>query len=204
MTHRHNHRAINLPHEGNGTIAVISDTHGKPHSNLFSVLKQGHPSLILHAGDIGDLDLITELKGVSQTVFVRGNTDPSGPMWPDSIALRILVGGTTSLDLLLLHFAVARLRLIREAQALLRQNPAQVVVFGHSHMPFIGMDGKTGLFNPGSAGPSRMGLPVTMGVIEVIAGQLKFKHLDLQTGNPWNPGGDDKKAKDKEGCAIEN
>lgn len=195
MTHRHNQRTINVPHEGNCTIAVISDTHGKPDSNLFSVIKQCHPSLILHAGDVGDLDLITELEGVSPTVFVRGNTDPSGPMWPDSIALRILLGGTTSLDLLLLHFAVARFRLIREAQALLRQSPAQVVVFGHSHIPFLGMDGKTGLFNPGSAGPSRMGLPITMGVIEMKVGQLKFKHLDLQTGNQWSPGGGDKKRK---------
>jgi putative phosphoesterase len=184
---RHGTKTIDLPDPESGIIAVISDTHGKPHPNLFPILEQHHPSLILHAGDIGDLDLITELEAVSQTIYVRGNVDPAGPEWPDSVALRIRLGMSSQLDLLLVHFAVARLKLNHEVLTLLRESPAQIVVFGHSHVPFLGRDGKIGLFNPGSAGPSRMGLPTTMGFIEIRNGQLRFEHLDLRTGLPWKP-----------------
>jgi uncharacterized protein len=186
MTHRHVTRMIDLPDAKGSTIAVISDTHGKPHPNLSPILADYLPSLILHAGDIGDLDLIMEMEGITQTVYVRGNVDPSGLMWPDSVSLHVSLANTVKLDLLLLHVAVARLKLNRETRGLLRENPAQVVVFGHSHIPFLGMDGKTCLFNPGSAGPSRMGLPTTMGLIE-ISDQLRFRHLDLQTGEQWKP-----------------
>ena len=188
MTHRHVTKTIELPDGKNCIVAVVSDTHGRPHPHLFPVLDQHRPSLILHAGDVGDLDFITELEAVSRTVFVRGNVDSAGPMWPDSVALRINLGTSFQLNLLLLHIAVARLRLNREVVTLLHESPAQIVVFGHSHIPFLGMDGKTHLFNPGSAGPSRMGLPTTIGFIEISSGQLRFSHLDLRTTEPWKPG----------------
>ena len=187
MTHRHETRTIDLPDSENGMIAVISDTHGKPHPGLFPVLQHHRPSIVLHAGDVGDLDLIDILEEIAPTVFVRGNVDSTGPAWPDSFSLHINIGQAIQFDLLLLHMAVAQLRLNREALNLLRQRPAQVVIFGHSHTPFLGMEGKTCLFNPGSAGPSRMGLPTTMGFIEISSGQLKFKHLDLKTGEQWRP-----------------
>jgi putative phosphoesterase len=188
MVYRHTTRTINLSDTQNCLVAAISDTHGKPHPNLFPILERRLPSIILHAGDLGGLDHITELERISQTVYVRGNVDPTGSMWPDSLALQIKLGASFQLDLLLLHIAVARLRLIKNALNLLRQHPSQIVVFGHSHMPFLGMDGKIGLFNPGSAGPSRMGLPTTMGLIEISSDQLSFKHLDLKTGEQWKPG----------------
>jgi putative phosphoesterase len=189
MTHRHETRTIDLPDDENFTLAVISDTHGKPHPRLFPILEGHHPPLILHAGDVGDVDIIKELEKIAQTVFVRGNVDPTGPMWPDSIALHIRVGASVQFALLLLHIAVSRLKLNRDALTLLHQNSAQIVVFGHSHIPFLGMDGTICVFNPGSAGPSRMGLPTTMGFIEISSGQLKFKHFDLKSGEQWIPGG---------------
>ena len=187
MTHRHETRSIDLPDSENGMIAVISDTHGKPHPGLFPVLQHHRPSIVLHAGDVGDLDLIDTWEKIAPTIFVRGNVDSSGPAWPDSLSLHINMGQAAQLDLLLLHIAVARLRLNREALNLLRERPAQVVIFGHSHTPFLAMEGKTCLFNPGSAGPSRMGLPTTMGFIEISSSQLEFKHLDLKTGKQWIP-----------------
>jgi uncharacterized protein len=186
MTHRHATRVIELPGAENCIVAVISDTHGKPHPNLFPVLDDHHPPLILHAGDIGDLDLIAELEGIAQTVYVRGNTDLTGPKWPDSVSLRIKLGAARQIDLLLIHFAVAKLRLNREVISLLQQNPAQIVAYGHSHIPFLGKQQTTVLFNPGSAGPPRMGLPTTMGLID-ISDQIRFKHLDLRTGEQWKP-----------------
>jgi hypothetical protein len=186
MTHRHYTRTIDLGEVKNRVIAVLSDTHGKPHQNLYPTLEKFHPSLILHAGDIGDLDLIAELETVAPTVYVRGNTDTAGPTWPDSVSLCIKLGAARQIDLLLVHFAVVRLRLNGEVISLLKQNPAQIVVYGHSHIPFLGKQQNIVLFNPGSAGPARMGLPTTMGFIE-ISSQVRFKHLDLRTGEQWTP-----------------
>jgi putative phosphoesterase len=187
MARRHEIRTIDLSDSESCLIGALSDTHSRPHPNLFPLLEQRRPSLILHAGDVGDLDLIEELETVCQVVFVRGNVDPSGRMWPDSMTLHVKVGNTFRVDLLLLHFALVQLRLNKDAVNLLRQHPAQIVVFGHSHIPVLGADRNVHLFNPGSAGPSRMGLPTTMGFIEIASGQLRFKHLDLQTGEVWKP-----------------
>jgi hypothetical protein len=187
MAHRHKVVTLEIPEQRNGIIAVLSDTHGRPHPDLFFALEQHRPCLILHAGDVGDVGLLKELEAFGRTVYVRGNIDPAGPLWPDSITLSLKVPGGLHFEILLLHIAVARLRLNKSALDLLEQYPAQIVAFGHSHVPFIGMEGKIGLFNPGSAGPSRMGLPTTMGVIELRHGSLRFKHLDLKTGKEWTP-----------------
>ncbi len=187
MAHRHVTRLIDLSGHKDCIIAAVSDTHGKPHPNLFPALEEYHPSLILHVGDVGNLDLMMELEGVGQTIYVRGNVDPTGPMWPDSVSLRIKLDSSRQIDLLLLHTAIAGFKLNGEALNLLRQNPAQIVVFGHSHIPFLGMEGERCLFNPGSSGPSRMRLPITMGFIEVSHDQLNFRHLDLRTGERWKP-----------------
>lgn len=187
MVHRHKAITTEIPEQNSGIIAVLSDTHGRPHSNLFSVLEQHPPSLILHAGDVGDINLIRELEAFGRVVYVRGNIDPTGPLWPDSIALSLNLPGELRLEILLLHIAVARLKLNKSALNLLQRHLAQIVVFGHSHIPFIGKEGKISLFNPGSAGPSRMGLPTTMGLIQVSMESLKFKHLDLRTGKEWTP-----------------
>ncbi len=186
MLRRHKTRTIELSDAGNCIVAVISDTHARPHPNLFPVLDRHHPSLILHAGDVEDVALVTELESLGPTVYVRGNVDPTGPMWPDSVSLGIKLGPSRQVGLLLVHSAVARLRLNRDIISLLQENPAQIVVYGHSHMPFLGKQQDTVLFNPGSAGPPRMGLPTTMGLIE-ISDQIRFKHLDLRTGEQWIP-----------------
>lgn len=188
MLQRHETRTIELPGVDTGLVAVLSDTHGKAHFNLFPILEHHRPALILHAGDAGDPDLLRQLGVLSRTVFVRGNIDPPGPNWSDSVDLHIRLGSNCQVDLLLLHFAVTCLRLNRIALDLLRQHAAQIVVYGHSHVPFLGMDGEICLFNPGSAGPSRMGLPTTMGIIEISPDQLRFRHLNLKTGEEWKPG----------------
>ncbi len=187
MLQRHEAKTLELPEAKNNLVAALSDTHGRPHAHLFPILEHERPSLILHAGDMGDIGLINELERLAPTVYVRGNIDPTGLLWPDSVALRIKFPKVGQLDILLLHIAVARLKLNKIALNLLNQKPAQIVVFGHSHVPFLGMDGKIGLFNPGSAGPSRMGLPTTVGFIEFSQAQLRFKHLDLRTGDQWKP-----------------
>jgi len=187
MAHRHVTRTVEFPNTGICSVAVVSDTHGKPHPNLFPFLEARRPSLILHAGDVGGLFLIKELEKISPTTYVRGNVDPTGPAWADSVALSLRLG-SSGLDVLLLHNAVARLKLNRAAVDLLNRYPSQLVVFGHSHMPFLGVDGRVSLFNPGSAGPARWRLPTTIGLIEIASDRSTFKHIDLCTGEEWKPG----------------
>jgi putative phosphoesterase len=186
MARRHVTRTIEFPNTGICSVAVVSDTHGKPHPNLFPLLEARRPSLILHAGDVGGLFLIKELEKISPTTYVRGNVDPTGPAWADSVALSLRLG-SSSLDVLILHVAVAGLKLNRAALDLLNRYPAQVVVFGHSHIPFLGVDERVSLFNPGSAGPPRWRLPTTIGLIEIASDRSTFKHIDLHTGGEWKP-----------------
>jgi putative phosphoesterase len=180
-------REIDLSSIENPVVAVVSDTHGRPHPGLFPALKEARSSLILHAGDVGDHRILTELQGICEVLFVRGNVDPRGPGWPDSVTLHLRLDEEHRLDLLLLHFAMVDLKLNNMALSLLRQSPAEIVVFGHSHIPFLGADGKITLFNPGSAGPRRFRLPITMGLIEISDRRVTLKHLDLQTGREWRP-----------------
>ena len=187
MPQRHESRTIDLSKHKSVRIAVLSDTHGRPYPSLFPILKEYRPLLILHAGDVGGPELLEELEKMNTTIHVRGNVDPAGPTWPDSLSLRITLDSAAQMDLLLLHSAVANLRLSRAARDLLQQHPARVVVFGHSHIPFLGTDGSVTLFNPGSAGPQRWGLPTTLGLIEIAANRLTLKHLDLRTGEEWRP-----------------
>jgi uncharacterized protein len=187
MLQRHATRTVDLSGVEGSVVGVVSDTHSTPHPGLLPALKELHPSLILHAGDVGDPHLLTELKGISETVFVRGNVDPRGSTWPDSVTLHIQLDKGRRLNLLLLHFAVVHWKLNGTAWSLLQRNPAQIVIFGHSHLPFLGVDGKITLFNPGSAGPPRFGLPITLGLIKLSIQGVTFKHLDLQTGKTWSP-----------------
>ncbi len=188
MVQRHGHRTVEFPERRDCLVAVASDTHGKPHPNLFALLKEHRPSLILHAGDVGGREVLDRLEKLSTMVYVRGNVDPSGPVWPDSLSVSLRIGAEIQINLLLLHIAFVRLRLNRTALDLLRHYPAQTVVFGHSHVPFVGMEGNVALFNPGSAGPARWGLPTTLGFMEIALGRVTFRHLDLRTGKDWKPG----------------
>jgi predicted phosphodiesterase len=61
------------------------------------------------------------------------------------------------------------------------------VVCGHSHIPFIARDRGVGVFNPGSIGPRRFGLPIVLGSIEITDTGAALKHIDCETGKPWMP-----------------
>jgi putative phosphoesterase len=180
-------RTIDLADHGKVLVAVLSDTHGKPHPSLFPLLKRSRPDVILHAGDVGPSDLLSEFEAFGPTAFVRGNMDPSAADWPDTLSLRIVLAETRKLDLLLVHIGLTHRKLMPEVWNLLRKEPARMVVFGHSHMPFVGSESGIALFNPGSAGPPRMGLPIAMGWLELTADGVCFRHTDLKTGREWKP-----------------
>ena len=171
---------IDLP-AGPSTIAVVSDTHSAPHPRIREHLEKLAPIAILHGGDIGDLAVLDELRAIAPLHAVRGNIDVHARTVPD--VMLIDVGPTR---ILLTHIAVYGPHLRAEVARRAQQTKSHLVVCGHSHVPFIGRDKGIAMFNPGSIGPRRFGLPICFGTIE-IADKIRLRHIDCETGEPWSP-----------------
>jgi uncharacterized protein len=139
-------------------IGLISDTHGllRPEASTF-LHGCAH---IVHAGDVGKPKILEELSAIAPTTAVRGNND-TGP-WAETLAATQL-----------LHFEKIFLYLIHDLSELEIDPQAAgvgVVVSGHSHQPVIRERGDVLYINPGSAGPRRFKLPISLGEI-IIAGR---------------------------------
>ncbi|MGI4838156.1 MAG: metallophosphoesterase family protein [Janthinobacterium lividum] len=141
-------------------VGVISDTHGLLRPEAIAAL-QGCEHII-HAGDIGSADILTQLASIAPLHVVRGNNDLAAP-WATSIAdhLRFDLGGWHTL---LVHDIADVPALIDPAVGL----PAvRLIVTGHSHKPLIEWRGQALYLNPGSAGRRRFKLPVTLALLEL-------------------------------------
>jgi len=170
------------------TLAVVADTHSLPHEATLARLTAIAPDAILHAGDIGDPEVIDELATVAPTYTVRGNIDGRAA-FPDVLTLD-LVGASDAqrrLRIFLTHIAVAGPRLRAEVARAARAEQASLVVCGHSHVPFIGRDRDLTVFNPGSIGPRRFQLPIVFGTIRVAPTGVRLAHIDCETGERWLP-----------------
>lgn len=151
-------------------IGVISDTHGLLRPEAVRALRGSE--LIVHAGDVGTPEVLEGLRAIAPVVAVRGNNDRGA--W--ARALRetetVEIGG-------------ARVFIIHDVNAL-RRPPAgvDVVIAGHSHKPSIaGRDGIVFL-NPGSAGPRRFTLPVTVARLRVEGGRTRATIVMLRVLPP--------------------
>jgi putative phosphoesterase len=153
---------------------------------------------ILHGGDIGDLDVLTQLAELAPLYAVRGNIDERANVSsrgasaratdiPDGMTVRIQAGDHTVLTLLLMHIVVYGPKIRKEAAQLAWKEGAKLIVCGHSHVPFIGRDKGLTVFNPGSIGPRRLRLPIVLGLLEISAGKLSLRHIDCETGREWTP-----------------
>jgi len=167
-------------------VPILADTHGAPHPNTTRLLAGLHPDAILHAGDIGP-SVLDELEKVAPLHAVRGNIDPRDSALPDFLFVDLLNGATCVFRLLVTHIALVGVRLRAETAKLARERGARMVVCGHSHVPFLGQDRGLVVFNPGSAGPRRTGLPVLFGVLELGPAGLELHHIDCETGARWKP-----------------
>jgi putative phosphoesterase len=161
-------------------IACVADTHSAPHPRTHELLRALAPDAIIHAGDIGDLAVLDELGKIAPLYAVRGNIDTHSRGLPDVLVLEV-----GALRILVTHIAVAGPRLRGDAAKLARAEKAQLVVCGHSHVPFVGGEKGITVFNPGSAGPRRFALPIVFGTIELDP--LRFGHVDCETGRAWTP-----------------
>jgi uncharacterized protein len=150
---------------------VISDTHGLLRPQALIAL-QGS-DYIIHAGDIGDPAILTELARIAPVTAIRGNVDREA--WakkiPETNVLQ--VGG---LSIYVLH-NLNELDLKPEAAGF------GVVVYGHSHVAKQEIRNGVLYFNPGSAGPKRFRLPVTVGRLTVMDGKVLGKILEIVSGS---------------------
>ena len=149
-------------------IGVISDTHGLLRPEAVEALRGSHH--IIHAGDIGDAMMLDDLRDIAPVTAVRGNVDRD--TWARKIPLtEVLEIGR--LSIYVLHI-LQDLDLKPEAAGF------RVVVSGHSHMPK--QETKNGVlyFNPGSAGPRRFKLPVTLGKLRVEKGKVRGEIIELK------------------------
>ncbi|HLU67703.1 MAG TPA: metallophosphoesterase family protein [Kofleriaceae bacterium] len=171
---------------GPARIAVVADTHSRPHPAAAGHLAALQPAAILHAGDIGELAVLDGLRAIAPVFAVRGNIDTRARGVPDVLTLD-LVRPAGALRLLLVHIAVHGPKLRADVARLARAEGASLVVCGHSHVPFIGGDRELAVFNPGSIGPRRFSLPIVFGTIDMTGERVRLSHIDCETGRPWSP-----------------
>jgi len=147
-------------------IGVISDTHGLLRPEAIRALRGSE--LIVHAGDVGAPDVLEGLRAIAPVVAVRGNNDRGA--W--ARALR----ETETVEV-----AGARLLLVHDLKTLRRIPPyVDAVIAGHSHKPSIAERDGIVFLNPGSAGPRRFTLPITVARLQVTTGRTRATIVTLQ------------------------
>jgi putative phosphoesterase len=161
-------------------LVVIADTHSAPHPATRALVAARAPQAIVHAGDIGDAGVLEPFAAIAPVHAIRGNIDPRE--LPDELELTI-----GALRALVVHIGVVGPRLRGEVARRARAAQASLVICGHSHVPFVGLERGITVFNPGSCGPRRFHLPIVFGVIDLHAGRVRLSHVDCETGEPWLP-----------------
>jgi putative phosphoesterase len=149
------------------TVGLISDTHGLLRPEALDTLRGSDH--IVHAGDIGGAALLAELARIAPVTAIRGNVDKGtwAAALPETEMLEI--GGVR---IYIIH-NIAELDLDPAAAGL------RVVVHGHSHRP--GVHEKDGVMfvNPGSAGPRRFSLPISVGRLVVGNGRVSAELVEI-------------------------
>jgi len=146
---------------------VISDTHGLLRPEALAQLRGSH--LILHAGDIGTPDILHELGRIARVIAVRGNNDRE--QWARDIPERQVIR-VSDLSICMVH----------DASELDRHAPGErhdVFITGHSHRPHVGRRDGALYVNPGSAGPRRFKLPVTVARVCIEQGAVHARIVTL-------------------------
>jgi putative phosphoesterase len=136
-------------------IGVISDTHGLLRPEVAPALAGAER--ILHLGDVGKISILTELEKIAPVTAIRGNVDREGPCskLPETEVALIADRYVYMLhDLTTLHLDPAA-------------GKFAAVLFGHTHVPNFYRRKGVLYFNPGSCGPRRFELPVTVGLLTV-------------------------------------
>ncbi len=150
------------------SIGVISDTHGLLRPEAIDALQGSE--LILHAGDIGKPEILAALNEIAPVIAVRGNNDRGE--WADTIPEQTTVT-IEQVGIHLLHIGQE-----------LNYDPAtanfQVVISGHSHKPRIAEQDGLLFVNPGSAGPRRFKLPISVARLQIQGNRVQAEIVELK------------------------
>ena len=149
-------------------IGLISDTHGLLRPEAMDVLRGS--DFIVHAGDIGD-GILEPLSTLAPVTAVRGNNDRAA--WAERI------GETEQL-----RFGDVTLYLLHDlAELAIDPNAAgvDVVVTGHSHRPKIERRSGVLYVNPGSAGPVRFNLPISVALMQITGKEVEVRIVELES-----------------------
>lgn len=149
-------------------IGILSDTHGLLRPEVLEALQECR--VLLHAGDIGDGRIIERLEESHEVVAVRGNAD-RGP-WAEGLkgVERVRLAGRR---ILLIH----DLAELRERPS---PSTSDIVVYGHSHQPSVEYRRGVLYLNPGSAGPRRFKLPVSVAVLRMEGAGLQPEIIRIE------------------------
>jgi putative phosphoesterase len=148
-------------------VGVISDTHGLLRPEAVAALKEVEH--ILHAGDVGDAEILDRLGHIAPVTAIRGNVDRSGRCGRLPETELVELGGQS---IYMLHDRMA-LDLDPVAAGI------GAVIFGHSHQPAIEWVKGVLFFNPGSAGARRFSLPVSLGFLEISESGIEARLLTI-------------------------
>ena len=156
-------------------IAVISDTHGLLRPEVLPALTG--VQRILHLGDVGKISILEDLRKIAPVTAIRGNVDREGPCaeLPETEIIPIEVPNQATRYLYMLH-NLNTLHLDPVAGRF------AAVLYGHTHIPSITHKKGVLYFNPGSCGPRRFDLPITLGLLTIAPnGDLKPEIIYLST-----------------------
>ena len=155
-------------------IGVVSDTHGYLNPKVLELLRG--VDRILHAGDIGDGEIIENLGRIAPISAVRGNNDREGPASLYPLETTEVLGGYR---FLLTHQVKLPKRPDDPALKAYRDAEVDVVVFGHSHIALQEQRGEVLFFNPGAAGKRRFKVVPSIGFLTVEEGQIEGSIVPL-------------------------
>lgn len=146
-------------------IGLISDTHGLLREEV--VYNLNDCNLIIHAGDIGNFKVIENLNKISKVEFIRGNCDKD-----KNIAKEDKITEIYNTRIYLVHD-------ISKINIDFKKENIDIVVYGHSHKSNIYEDNGILYVNPGSVGPRRFKLPISMAKLRILENEYYYESLKL-------------------------
>ncbi len=158
---------MKIPEKEDYLVGVVSDTHGLLRPAAVDALRG--TDLILHAGDIGGAQILAELEALAPVVAVRGNVDLDA--WSSTLP-----------PVQVVELGPATIYLLHDLHCL-DLDPAaagfQAVISGHSHQPAITRRNNILYLNPGSIGPRRFHLPISLALLQVRGQSFEPRLIEL-------------------------
>lgn len=150
-------------------VGLISDTHGLLRAEAIAALRGS--DVILHAGDVGKPEILVELRKTAILHAVRGNIDIGD--WAERLP-----------ETLAIEAGPAKIYMLHDLHQLDPDSAAgyHIVVSGHSHKPVQREEGGVLYINPGSAGPRRFKLPITVARLDLGRKPWALDFIDLAGG----------------------